>query len=155
MDNNQQKFLKYLSKPLSREAVMMIYDSHHIVYDKCELYGDFVISFLRIVFDTYMGDDITDEVQRYNHFDWCWDENIKNFQLEGVVIDNYRLKDYFCEFMLEFYYKSTKKREEAFELGCMKVWSDIFDYNKLKTKSEMDTFIEIYSLFENSQKMMF
>jgi hypothetical protein len=155
MNNNQEKFLNYLSKPLSKASIMMTYDAHSIVHDKCELYGDFIMSFLRIVFDTYMGDEITNEVQRHQHFDWCWDENVRRFELEGVLIDNYMLKDYFSDFMYEFYYKSTKKKEEAYEMGCMRVWQDIFDYNKLKSKSELETFLEVYGLFEKSKKTLF
>lgn len=155
MDNNQQKFLNYLSKPLSRESITMTYDVHNVVYDKCELYSDFIISLLRIVFDTYMGDELTNEAQQNNHFDWCWQRNISQFKLENISFDNIKLKDYFSDFITEFYYKSNKKTNKTYELDCIRVWQDIFDYNKLKSKSELETFIEVYGLFENTEKKLF
>ncbi len=155
MNNNQEKFLNYLSKPLSKESIMITYDAHGVSYDKCELYGDFILSLLRIIFDTYMGDDITDDNQKQHHFLWCWEENVNRFKLENFTIDNTMVKDYFNDFMDEFYYKSPKKFDESYELGCMKVWRDIFDYNKLKSKSELETFIEVYGLFEKTKKNLF
>ena len=57
--------------------------------------------------------------------------------------------------MTEFYYKSNKKTNKTYELDCIRVWQDIFDYNKLKSKSELETFIEVYGLFENTEKKLF
>jgi hypothetical protein len=55
--------------------------------------------------------------------------------------------------MLEVFYSSEKKPSDYVDTGSLKLWNDIFDYTKSKTNSEMDTFIEVYQLFEKSIKM--
>jgi len=32
------------------------------------------------------------------------------------------------------------------------LWGDLFDYSKSRSQSDMDTFIEVYKLFEKSLK---
>jgi hypothetical protein len=147
----KQNLLRYINKPISREAVIILYDANNIKYDKCELYGDFVQSLLMLGFDTYMGDDITSIEQQVKHFKWCWDKNIENFAKEGISVDNPRLYNYFLEFMLEVFYSSGDKKASN---GLLKLWCDIFDYNKPKTNSDMDTLVEIYKLMDNSLKVV-
>jgi len=53
--------------------------------------------------------------------------------------------------MLEVYYPISKKEENQIALdNIIKLWSYIFDYNNNKSKSDVDTLIEIYNIFENS-----
>jgi len=56
--------------------------------------------------------------------------------------------------MLEVFYSSEKKQADFTDKTSLKLWFDIFDYNKLKTNSDMDTFIEIYKIFDNSLKIV-
>jgi hypothetical protein len=101
-----------------------------------------------------MGDDITNEKEQKNHFNWCWDKNIENFEKEGFIFNSLKLKSYFLEFMLEVYYPITKKEENKTALdNIIKLWVYIFDYNNNKSKSDMDTLIEVYKMFENSIKI--
>lgn len=155
MDNNNKhrNLLAYINTPMSKESIMMMYDAHNVRFEKCELYNDFVQSLLRLSFDTYMGDEVTDIDQQTNHFDWCWKKNIENFTLEGIRFDSSKLYDYFLEYMLEVFYSSDKKEIEHVDRTCLKMWRDIFDYNRIKTSSDMDTFIEVYKIFENSLKI--
>src|SRR5574337_1296096 len=103
MDNNDKiKLLELINKPLCKESIMMLYDSHNIKYEKCELFGDFVQSLYGLVFNTYLADE-------------------KNTTIN-------------------------------LDKDILKIWSDIFDYEKDKTKYEMDMLIEVYSLLEKSLK---
>lgn len=149
--NKTLKFLDYIGKPMSRESITVLYSAHNIKYEKCELYNDFVQSLIFLIYDTYMGDDITNEKDKKNHFTWCWNKNVENFKKEGFIFENNKLKNYFFEFMSEVYYPITKKEENQVALdNILKLWSYIFDYNNNKSKSDVDTLIEVYNIFENS-----
>lgn len=155
MDNRKAlNFLKYINTPMSRESIIVLYNANNINLEKCELYNEFIQSLIFLVYDTYMGDDITNEKEQKNHFNWCWDKNIENFEKEGFIFNSLKLKSYFLEFMLEVYYPITKKEENKTALdNIIKLWVYIFDYNNNKSKSDMDTLIEVYKMFENSLKI--
>ena len=155
MDNRKAlNFLKYINTPMSRESIIVLYSANNINFEKCELYNEFIHSLIFLVYDTYMGDDITNEKEQKNHFNWCWDKNIENFEKEGFIFNSLKLKSYFLEFMLEVYYPITKKEENKTALdNIIKLWVYIFDYNNNKSKSDMDTLIEVYKMFENSIKI--
>lgn len=151
--NKTLKFLDYINKPMSRESIIVLYSANNIKYEKCELYSDFIQSLIFLIYDTYLGDDITNEEEQKNHFNWCWDKNIDNFKKENISFKDIKIKNYFLEFMLEVYYPITKKDENQIALdNIIKLWSYIFDYNNNKSKSDIDTLIEVYQMFENSLK---
>lgn len=153
MDNNSDKisFLAYIHNPISKESVAIIYASNNIKYEKCELYGDFVQSLLMLAFDTYLGDDIMTTKDQIKHFKWCWDKVVSNFREEGIYFKNIKLYNYFLEFMLEvFYMYDSKKQFDYTDNGILKIWNDIFSYEKQKTQADIDTLVEIYNIFEKS-----
>lgn len=151
MTNKTVELLNYINTPMSRESILLLYTSHNVKYEKCELYGDFIQSLILLIFDTYMGDEITNEVEQRNHFKWCWDKNINNFKKEGIGIASTRLYNYFLEFMVDVYYKTINKNEnEKINTNILKLWQYIFDYNNNKSKSDVDTLLEVYKMFENS-----
>lgn len=152
MNNRNKRFLDYIKNPMSKESISVIYDANNIRYEKCELYGDFVQSLLMLAFDTYMGDKVTNLEQQKEHFNWCWDKNILNFKKEGIIFNSKNLQEYFLEYMFEVFYSSEKKEDEFDDNDSLRLWNQIFDYTRLKTQSEMDTFIEIYKLFDKSLK---
>lgn len=145
------ELLNYINTPLSKESISLLYATHNIKYEKCELYSDFIQSLIFLIFDTYMGDDITSEKEQKNHFKWCWEKNVDNFKTEGIGVASSKLYNYFSDFMYEVYYPMTKKEEnQKAHANILKLWSYIFDYNNIKSKSDMDTLIEVYKLFEDS-----
>jgi hypothetical protein len=153
-NNKNRNFLAYINNPMSKESIMVIYDANNIKFEKCELYSDFVQSLLRLAFDTYMGDEVTSVEQQTKHFKWCWNKNRDNFFEEGICFEGNKLYEYFLEYMLEVFYSSEKKLIDYTDKTSLKLWYEIFDYNKLKTNSEMDTFIEIYKLMDASLKIV-
>jgi hypothetical protein len=55
--------------------------------------------------------------------------------------------------MLEVYYTSNDKFDNVYsELNILRLWGNIFNYNKIKTKSDVDTLIEIYKIMDVSVK---
>lgn len=153
MNNKRHNFLDYINTPMSKESIAVLYGANNVKFEKCELYSDFVQSLLRLAFDTYMGDDITSIEEQINHFRWCWNKNQTNFLNEGLLFDNNKLYEYFLEFMLEVYYTSVDKNQiENPDKLLLKLWFNIFDYNKVKTHSDIDTLIEIYKIFDKSLK---
>lgn len=142
------ELLNYINTPMSRESIAVLYNAHNIKYEKCELYNDFIQSLIYLVFDTYMGDDITNLAEQKNHFKWCWYTNIDNFKREGITISSTRLYKYFFDFMMEVYYSISKHESEKANKNILKLWSYIFDYCNTKSKSDIDTLVEVYKLFE-------
>ena len=55
--------------------------------------------------------------------------------------------------MLEVYYTIEKETGENIEKKLLKLWYNIFDFNKAKSQSDIDTLIEIYKIFEKSLKI--
>lgn len=149
---DKSRFLTYIHQPMSWEAIQMIYTKNNIIFQKCELFNDFVKSLLLTVFDTYMGDDVTNPKEQLNHFNWCWNRTIENFNDEGVLFQNKSLYSYFLEFAFEVFYSNKDKGKPEFETGVLNIWNDIFNYNKIKTNSDVDALVEIYSLMDNTLK---
>jgi len=146
--NKTLELLNYINKPMSKESIGILYATNGIRYDKCELFNDFILSLLMLIFDTYMGDDVMTPSDQEAHFKWCWNKNIENFKQEGIDIGNYYVYNYFIDFMYDVYYPITKKDEV--EAKLLKLWSFIFDYNNIKSKSDIDTMIEVYKLLDVS-----
>lgn len=149
---DKSRFLAYIHQPMSWEAIQMIYTKNNVIYQKCGLYNDFIKSLLITVFDTYMGDEITDSDEQLNHFNWCWDKTLNNFKDEGFLFQNKNLYSYFLEFCFEVFYSNKDKSKIAFESGILKIWDDLFNYSKIKTNSDVDALVEIYSLMEITLK---
>jgi hypothetical protein len=151
---NKEDFLNYLSNPLSRTSIDLIYNSEFIMFERCDLYCDFVLSLVTLVFDTYMGDDVTNQQGKLNHFKWCWDKTVDSFMSEGIKFGhNQELYEYFLNFMVEVYYSvKEKKTNPSIEPNIIKLWKYIFNYQISKTRSDVDTFVEVYNMFEKSLK---
>jgi len=146
--NKTLELLNYINKPMSKESIGILYATNGIRYDKCELFNDFILSLLMLIFDTYMGDDIMTPSDQEAHFKWCWNKNIENFKSEGIDIGNYQVYNYFIDFMYDVYYPIAKKDE--IEAKLLKLWSFIFDYNNIKSKSDIDTMIDVYKSLDFS-----
>ena len=72
INNNVDRFLKYMSRPLSLPALDLIYTSNNIVFERVDLYRDFILTLNHMVFTTYLGDEHHNEDDKINHFNWCW-----------------------------------------------------------------------------------
>jgi hypothetical protein len=153
MEHNDKNINKRKNKIMTKESVFMTYEANNVKFERCELYNDFVQSLLRLVFDTYMGDDVTDTNNKLKHFKWCWDKNLNNFKEEGVFFFGDKLYEYFLAYMNEVFYSPKKDSDYDNEKEHLDMWHNLFNYTKQKTSYELDTFIEIYKIFEKSQNL--
>ena len=55
---NSAEFIKYITTPLTKEEMHLLYKANNIKYDKCRLYGDFIITLNKLVVNTFLGDDV-------------------------------------------------------------------------------------------------
>lgn len=152
--NKTLEFLSYIKTPLSEASIVVLLSANNIKYERSRLYGDFVQSLLSLIFDTYMGDDITPESERIRHFQWCWYKNIDNFKEEGIYFAHTKeAYDYFLEFMYEIYYSIPgKDNKPQIPLTICGLWDKLFSYNTIKTRSDVDNFIEVYTILDKSLK---
>jgi len=147
---NTSEFLRYIGEPLNNDEMMLLFKANNIKYERCNLYYDFIISLNNLVVNTYMGDDVTKtEKDMYNHFEWCFNTIIKNFKGENINFkNNDNLKEYFYHFYEQFFYIEEDKRNNLVKLN--KLPELCFKYEKTKTRSDMDTFVEVYRKFDKS-----
>lgn len=153
-DKNKIQFMNYISTPLSDDSITILYTTNNVKFDRVKLYFDFIISFFELLFDTYMGDDITDEEQQKNHFNWCWEQNIINFKKEDIFFeDNRDLRIYFYDFTREIFYNlDGKENNPHVKNNIITLWSHLFNYGGRKTRADLDSFVELYSIFDKSLK---
>lgn len=147
---NSAEFIKYINNPLSFEEMNLLYKANNIKYDKCELYYDFIITLNKLVVETFLGDDVINgEEDIKNHFSWCVDTVLNNFKSENIIFDDTNnLSNYFYYFYIELFYNVNNKNDILEKLNKLPTLS--FDYNRIKTRSDMDVLLELYRLFEKS-----
>ncbi len=147
---NTSEFLRYIAEPLKNDEMMILYKVNNINYERTKLYYDFIISLNNLVVSTYLGDDVTKTQQDiYNHFEWCFNTNIKNFSKENIIFKkNEIIKEYFYHFYIQFFYTNTEINNNMVTLN--KLPELCFKYEKIKTRSDMDTFIDLYKKFDES-----
>ena len=149
----KKDIINYVFKAIDKGKLSVIYNDNDIQYQKCELYNDYVQSLMCIIFDTYMGDEVTNDGDQKKHFKWCWEQNHSKFKKEGIDIKSNKLYEYFLEFMIEIYYTSNDNQNiNNVERKLVRLWDAIFDYDGEKTYSEVDSLVEIYHIFEKSMK---
>lgn len=156
MENIDKKieFLSYIKSPLSEGSIAVLLSANNIKYERSQLYSDFVQSLLSKIFDTYMGDDITSNVDRINHFKWCWHKNLEDFKIEEIYFSHTQeAYDYFLEFMYEVYYSiPDKDNKPQIPLTISALWFRLFSYKTVKTRSDIDNLIEVYGILDKSLK---
>ena len=145
---NSAEFIKYINNPLSFEEMNLLYKANNIKYDKCELYYDFIITLNKLVVETFLGDDVINgEEDIKNHFSWCVGTVLNNFKSENIIFDDTNnLSNYFFYFYIELFYNVNNKNDILEKLNKLPTLS--FDYNRIKTRSDMDVLLELYHLFE-------
>jgi hypothetical protein len=147
---NSAEFIEYITKELTMEEMTLLYKANNINYDKCNLYYDFIMTLNRKVNNTFLGDDvINNEEDIKNHFEWCFNQTIKNFSKEGILfLETELLMEYFFNFYVELFYNSPIKKDIIEKLDKFPNMS--FVYYRIKTRSDMDVLLELYRIFEKS-----
>ena len=153
MDKNVDKFLKYMSKPLTKKNLDLVYTSNNIVFERAELYRDFILTLNDLILTTYLGDAFTNAKERVNHFNWCWNSTAEALNHPQInFTDNVDCKKYFINFYFDVFYDMDKIAEEDNINKINLVWETIFNYNIEKPRTDLDTFLTLYRVFEKSYK---
>jgi hypothetical protein len=143
-------FIEYISKPVEKKDINLIYRINGVTVERAELMEDFVASIFYKVDSTYMGDSLMSDGDQQNHFEWCWNSVLDDFRKELIFFDKRgTFYEYFSSFMLETYYREPNKTEKNTKNTLYFVINS-FNYTKIKTKSELDNFLDLYKIFNKS-----
>ena len=79
---------------------------------------------------------------------------IENFKKENINFENnLELRNYFKEFMIEIYYSlEGKENNKNITENITTLWKHIFNYKGVKSRADVDSFIDIYNIFDKSLK---
>lgn len=119
---------------------------YNIIRERSEVYHDFLQSLVKLIDTTYMGDDVMSRDDRINHFWWCFNQVVKDFEMENIYFTNKNHGVYIWDLLSHIYYPIRSIR---LVIDYLKL---IFDYRVIKTNEEIDSFVEIYGVFDQSLK---
>jgi hypothetical protein len=162
MNNDKFKgFFDWLAKPMDREDIDAWYLANNIIPEFTELFRDFCFSFIKLLRETYLGDDdtfgndtkvIMSETQKREHFKWCWNKVINNFSKEKI---NFIFIEEDYLFFETFFYDIFYKQEDTqIKDSIDNFFSHLFDDKYKKAKSDIEVFTDIYKAFERSLKLV-
>ena len=151
--NSMENFFNYISKPLQPEDVDVWFRVNNIIPEKLELYSDFTHSLNNLINSTYLGENdinetkiVLSEDDDRNHFEWCWNKLIDNFNKETIIFDNRGEHfDYFESFFGETFYN---QKDIKVKLSIGFFFTDLFNNEKSFTKSDLDMVTTIYKLLD-------
>jgi len=147
MDNKEE----HLTSETYKEQIEVWYKTHNIIREKAELYYDFLFSLLDIVDETYLGSDvIKSDEDMINHFNWCFNKVVSNFEQERIYFNN---KDTHYDYLWVFFYKAyyTCPTENKMEI-LSEYFKVLFNFNRIKTPPELESFTDLYKIFDQNLK---
>ena len=134
-----------------KEQIDIWYRAHNIIREKSELYYDFLSSLLDLIDETYLGSDVLvsdDDIM--NHYYWCFSKIISNFDQERIYfINKTNNYEYLWILLYQGYYKSVNERKYII---LSEYFKELFTFNKVKNPIELESFIEIYKIFDQNLK---
>lgn len=146
--NKVMDFIEYISKNMEKKDLFLLYKINNIKRERLEMFSDFVHFLNELIITTYLGDDITKDVDKVNHFNWCWKKVVGSFKKEGIYfLDTDELYNYFLTFYQESFYEETKIDDPN---NIPIFWSELLNYDNIKTMSEYQSMLEIYKIFNKS-----
>ena len=155
------RFFDWLAKPMDREDINAWYLANNITPELTELFRDFCFSFLNLLKDTYLGDDFSDNKetkvgmttnQKKQHFKWCWDKTIENFNKESI---DFKFSDMDAEFFESFFFEVFYNQpDQKVKEQIDNFFKQIFDRATTKTKSDIEIFTDLYKVLERSLKII-
>jgi hypothetical protein len=148
---NKEGYLEFIASESYKQQIDIWYRAYNISREKTELFYDFLSSLYELMEETYLGADVMDnQTDQKNHFTWCWDKVLRNFELERIYFkERGHTYEYFWNFFLEaFYYnkidENINRIKEYFYI--------LFDFEHRKSRSELDMLTEIYKLLDQNLK---
>jgi hypothetical protein len=160
-NSNMGRFFDWLAKPMNQEDITAWYLANNITPELTELFRDFCFSFLILLKETYLGDDFLDnketkvgmtDQQKKEHFKWCWNKTIENFNKESIDFKfNESDSEFFESFFFEVFYNQPDQKVKD---TINEFFTQLFDNVGKKTKSDIEIFTDIYKVLERSLKII-
>ncbi len=148
-----ENFYNWMSKPIPHSEVEVWFSVHNMIPERIELFGVVFTSLAYSIIDTYFGEDnyetkvVMSESDKKNHFDWCWDKLIKDFENENILIDSDgEHKEYLWNFFLDSFY--TQPQVNIRE-AIPEFIEELFNLEKPFAKSDLDILTELYKTLQN------
>ena len=154
--NSMENFFNWMSKPIASDEVTIWFNVHNMNYEKIELIGDFFKSLNTVITDTYFGEESQEtkialnQDDKDSHFEWCWKRVLDDFSKENITVNpNGEHKNYFKEFFMESFYNQPDKNVKT---NIPNFINDVFEIQKVFTKSDLDILTELYKLLDKNIK---
>jgi len=141
------KILSKMPKPLSKIETELIYNSNNIVYERSDLYLDFILTLDDLIETTYLGHDMMGDKDRINHYNWCYNKTCSLVNTENIQFED---NDVVYVYLLDNYLESFYDDNNSVVIHMKKLWEYIFNYNVKKSTMEINTYIDLYKSFETS-----
>ena len=150
MENNKS-YIQFMTSESQKNQIDTWYRAYNIVYEKTQLYRDFLISLLDLIDSTYLGKDILQEEQDIKkHFLWCFNEIVSNFEKENIIFKKNPLYiDYFWTFFYQTFYLNDNEDKIK---RIREYLSNIFVFNYTKTNTDLEMLTEFYKIFDQNLK---
>jgi len=124
-----------------------------IIFDRLELYRDFVINLTHYITHYYIDDGSFDKEDVEKFFDWCYKRVCDEFHEEDInFYGNEKLKNYLKKYFYKTYFFGEVKQKDD---DYFSFWNGLFIPSAIKENNKINLLIEIYSLFDetiNSRK---
>ena len=152
-----ENFYSWIMKPVNHDDVEVWFNVNNMIYEKRQLFSDFTFSLYYLISSTYLGDDLdnTSETKlvlsqedKLKHFDWCWKKTLDNFSKESIRFDvKGEHREYYEKFFMDLFYNAENK---TISENIVKFFQELFDEEKMFTKSDLDMLTEIYKLLNKN-----
>jgi hypothetical protein len=143
--------------PVNHDDVEVWFNVNNMIYEKRQLFSDLTFSLCYLISSTYLGDDLdnTSETKlvlsqedKLKHFDWCWKKTLDNFSKESIRFDvKGEHREYYEKFFMDLFYNAENK---TISENIVKFFQELFDEEKMFTKSDLDMLTEIYKLLNKN-----
>jgi len=143
---------KYIKEEMDIDSIKAIYRINDVDSELNSLYRDFSKTLSYNIFMSYFGDNYFTEEDKVNHYNWAFDKTKSSFNgLSLKIRYSEELRDYFFEFLNDIFYSHPlKDNYYCVDNNINRLWDYLFNLDVSKSKSDIDTHIDLYKMFDRS-----
>jgi hypothetical protein len=152
-----ENFYSWMMTPVNHDDVEVWFNVNNMIYEKRQLFSDLTFSLYYLISSTYLGDDLdnTSETKlvlsqedKLTHFDWCWKKTLDNFSKENIKFNvKGEHREYYEKFFMDLFYNAENK---TISENIVNFFQELFDEEKMFTKSDLDMLTEMYKLLNKN-----